>query len=31
LTEEDRGRYFLKEILGMAHDDDLEDNRIVAV
>mmetsp|Transcript_27958 Transcript_27958/g.24625 ORF Transcript_27958/g.24625 Transcript_27958/m.24625 type:complete len:108 (+) Transcript_27958:313-636(+) len=31
LTEEDRGKYLLTVVLGMAHDDDNEENRMVAV
>jgi len=31
LTEDDRGKYILTTILGMAHDDQSEENRIVAV
>jgi len=31
MTEEDRGKYLLTVVLGMAHDDENEENRMVAV
>lgn len=31
LNEEDRGKYILTIVLGMAHDDANENNRVVAV
>lgn len=31
LNEEDRGKYILTIVLGLAHDDEDENNRIVAV
>ena len=31
LNEEDRGKYLLTVVLGMSHDDDNEENRMVAV
>ena len=31
LNDKDRGNYVLKHVIEMAHDDDSEDNRIVAV
>jgi serine/threonine-protein phosphatase 4 regulatory subunit 1 len=31
LNEEDRGKYILTTVLSMAHDDNVEENRIVAV
>ena len=31
LTEEDRGKHLLTRVLAMAHDDDNEENRIIAV
>ena len=31
LDDKDRGDYVLKHVIEMAHDDDIEENRIVAV
>jgi hypothetical protein len=31
LNEDDRGKYILKMVLGLAHDDENEENRMVAV
>ena len=31
LTEDDRGKHLLTRVLAMAHDDDNEENRIIAV
>lgn len=31
MNEKDRGKYLLTKVLNMAHDDEVDDNRIVAI